>query len=216
MAEQSNGGSVQLCMMRLATLENDGVPLPGSANLFVTDGVAKLEATPVMTKGVDLELLNGCNAPAVLYKDQDRFKRYDLTLSLTYVDAELEGMLIGGEQYTSGGFTIGGSVPLQAAYAGSPYGVSLEFWTKHIVGGDQDVNYPYIRWVMPRAHFAWDKHTWDNTTFSRDYTGYTSQNPNWYNGPMNDWPYASDTQLMWAFTKTLPVPAIGAQTLVHS
>ena len=48
--------------MRLGVLDGEGVPNPGTAQLFVTDGLAKIDLTPATsTKGVDLELLNGVN-----------------------------------------------------------------------------------------------------------------------------------------------------------
>ena len=216
MAEYAVGGTVQVCIMRLAVLDGEGVPNPGTSQLFVTDGLAKIDFTPVNTKGVDLELLNGCGAPVVVYKDMDRFKRFDCTMTINYLDPELEIMLIGGESYTSGGYTIGSSVPNTAAYAGYYWGVSMELWSKHIVAGDIDPIYPWVRWVIPRTRWMFDKMTFDNAAVTREFTGYTSQNPNFYNGPANDWPYPSDTQLMYAYAKTAPTAVVGAQTLVHS
>lgn len=216
MAEPACGGSVQVCAMRVAVLEADGVPLPGALNLYNTDGIAKFEAVPVMTKGADMEVTNGCGAPAIIYKDMDRFKRYDLTLDLIYLDAELEQMLIGGELYNLAGLNIGTSGPAVAAYAGSYNGVSMELWSKHIVNGDQDGVYPWVQWVVPRTRWMKANVTLDNNPMPMNYTGYSSANPNYYNGPLNDWPYASDTQLMWRLTKTIPTPVCGATALVHS
>jgi hypothetical protein len=216
MAELNCGGSVQCCAIRLAVLEQDGVPLPGPANLYATDAVTSFKATPVTTKGADMEILNACGAPAIIYKDMDRFKRYDLTLDLIYLDAELQYILSNGELFVSGGYTVGIAVPATADYAGSINGVSLELWSKHIVNGDLDVTWPYVRWVFPRAKFMPADTTLDNNAAPMSYTGYTSQNPNWYNGPANDWPFSSDRQGMWAYTKTLPAIVCGAQALVHS
>jgi hypothetical protein len=216
MAELNCGGSVQCCAIRIATLEQDGVPLPGPSNLYVTDAITKMDATPVVTKGVDLEIVNACGAPEVVYKDQDRFKRYDLTLDLIYLDPELEQMLINGELFVNGGISIGTSGPMVGAYAGSINGVSLELWTKRIVNGDLDPTWPYVRWVLPRTRWAKAAVAWDGNAMAQSYTGYTSGNPNWYNGPANDWNFPSDTQLMYAYTKTLPAVACGAQALVHS
>jgi len=67
-----------------------------------------------------------------------------------------------------------------------------------------------------RSYWTHDKRSLDINAVPQDYVGYTSANPNWYNGPMNDWPYASDSQFMWAYTKTLPNPVCGGQPLVHS
>lgn len=216
MAEPSCGGSVQTCAIRIATLEQDGVPLPGNLNLYVTDNIMKLTATPVVTKGVDLEVVNACNSPILTYKDMDRFKRYDLTLDLINLDPELENALLGTELFTSGGLNIGGSSPQVAGYAGNRNGVSMELWTKHIVSGNIDPIYPYIQWVFPATYWQAAAETWDVNPMARSFTGFSTVNPNYFNGPANDWTQASDTQRMWRFTKTIPTVACGGQVLVHS
>lgn len=216
MAEPTCGGSVQCCAMRVATLELDGVPLPGASNLYVTDALSKLTITPVTTKGVDLEIVNACNAPEIIYKDMDRFKRYDLALDLIYTDPELENMLTGTELFNSGGLNIGTSGPATAAYAGYFPGLSMELWSKHITNGGQDPVYPWIQWVFPRSFWMQAAVTLDGNAMARSYTGYTNANPNYYNGPANDWSFPSDTQMMYRFTKTIPTVACGAQALIHS
>lgn len=225
MAEQTCGASVQCCAIRISVLEQDGVPLPGAANLYVTDALAKFEAVPVYTKGVDMEVLNACGIPAVLYKARDVFKRFDLTLSLLNLDPELEAILIGNLApgplpngiltFTSGGFTVGASALKVAGY-GAPYGVAIELWSKHVVSGDLDPNYPYVQWIVPRSYWQPGNTTLDNNAMPRDYTGFTTQNPNYYNGPMNDWVFDSSRSMAYALTRTLPAPTCGAQALVHS
>lgn len=214
--EPACGGSVQCCAIRVAVLEQDGVPLPGAGNLYVADAFTKLVATPVFTKGPDIELVNACNFPSIVYKDMDRFKRFDLSLELIYTDPELEFMLLGGETFQNGGQNIGTSSPSVGAYAGYYPGVSVELWSKRIVNGDLDITYPYIRWILPRAKFQQDAVTWDNNPMSRMYTGFTSANSNWFNGPANDWPFPSDRQLAYAYAKTLPTVSCGAQALASS
>ncbi len=50
----------------------------------------------------------------------------------------------------------------------------------------------------------------------RMFTGFTSSNPNYEDGPTGDWPFLSDTQLGWRFTSALPVPQCGAQVQAGS
>lgn len=216
MSQPACGGSVQCCAIRIAVLQQDGVPLPGPSNLYVTDAITKFEAVPVFTKGVDMEIVNACGAPQIIYKDMDRFKRYDVTLDLIYTDPELEQMLLGTEIFDQNGLNIGSASPATAAYAGYYFGVSLELWSKRIVNGDLDPVYPYIRWILPRVRLQPSNVTLDNNALPRSYTGYTSANSQWFNGPLNDWNFSSDTQLFYSFTKTLPSSQCGAQPLVHS
>jgi len=215
MAEPACGGSVQCCAIRVALLELDGVPLPGASNLYIADAVAKVEFQAQVVKGVDMESISACGFPAILYKDMDRFKRYDVTLNLQYLDPELENLLLGTELFNQGGLNIGGGSPYVAAYAGYFPGVSLELWSKHIVNGDQDPVYPYIQWVCPRVKFSLATPvTFENNPMVRMFSGFTSSNPNWYHGPEDDWPFASDTQLAWRMCATIPTPECGAQPLV--
>jgi hypothetical protein len=216
MAEQSCGGSVQACAMRVAVLEQDGVPVPGASNLYVTGDFTKIDFTPVYTKGVDMEVISGCGVPALTYRGRDFFKRWDLTLELIDTDPELESMIAGLEVYPQGGFSIGGSDDPGLGQIGAPYGVSVEVWSKRIVNGDQDPIWPFIHWVVPRTYWQPGVITMDNNPMPRMYTGYTSPNVNFYNGPLNDWPFPADRQLAHAYTKTIPPPSCGAQALVHS
>jgi hypothetical protein len=195
MAQQNCGASVYAVMMRLAVLEQDGVPLPGARNLYVTDALVKLTATPVYYQSPVVEIPNASGALCVNLNTRKVLKWYDLALEICNLDPEVDNMLVGGETFSSAGFVIGGSVPAAGAIS-APFGVSVELWSKHIVGSDQDTVWPYIQ--------------------ARMFQGFTSENPNWYNGPANDWTFASDRSIAWRFTKTVPPSACGAQALASS
>lgn len=209
MAEQSCGASVQACGIRVSVLEQDGISIPGANMAYITDQLMKLTATPVFFKGVDIQNPNACGTPLVIYKDRDRLIRYDLALDMIFISPEFENMLTGGELFTLNGFSVGGSSPAIAAIE-APYGVSMELWTKHIVNGDYDPIWPYIQWVYPRTYWQVGPDTFDNAAMSRSFTGYTSQNPNYFDGPFSDWTFAADRSRAWRFTKTLPTPNCGA------
>lgn len=215
MALQTGGAAVQACAMRVCVLEQDGVPLPGAANLYTTDAMSQLSVTPATTKGADIEVMNACGSPAVLYKDRDRLKRYDLQLDMLTLDPEFEQILSGGETFTAGSFTVGGAVPAVATIE-APGGVSLELWTKNIVAGDLSPINPYVHWIIPRSYWLPDKISFMNGHMLRSFTGYTSQNPNFYNGPQNDWNFASDRSIAWCYTQILPTPHLGATAEIHS
>jgi hypothetical protein len=217
MAEQSCGASVFACVTRVVLLEGDGVPLNVANNMYVTDALVKMEGTPQFTKIPEVEILNACGALCVTYKTVDPFKRVDLTLEICTLDPELEQMLVGGELFTSGGFSVGGSAPpVGTVEANVLNGVSVELWSKHIVNGDIDPIWPYIHWIWPRTHWQPDKQTFDINHMPRLFTGFTSQNPNFEDGPTGDWAFASDRTYAWAFTKTLPAVSCGAQSLAPS
>jgi hypothetical protein len=215
MAEQSCGASVQACAIRVATLEQDGVPLPGVGLAYVTDQLMKMVATPNNVKGADMDIINACGILINAYKARDMFKRYDLALDMTFISPEFEHMLCGGELFTQGGFAVGGSSPAFGAIE-AVYGVSVELWTKHIVNGDFDPIWPYIQWVFPRTYWTVGPDTFENNPMQRSFVGYTSQNPNYFNGPFNDWTFASDRSRAYRFTRTLPTPNCGAIAIASS
>lgn len=217
MSETSCGASVQAVGMRIAVLEADGVPLPGAGNLYVTDALTKLDTTPVMFKGADIQQANAAGNLCVVYKVPDVLVRYDLALTVCSLDPELEHMLVGGELFQTGSVSVGGSSPPVGRREDNvKAGVSVELWSKHIVNGDIDSVFPYIHWVFPRTYWQPDKTTWDNSPMERPFTGYTSENPRWFDGPANDWNFNSDRSWAWCYTQTVPVPSCGAQTLVAS
>jgi hypothetical protein len=213
MAQATYGGSVQACAMRVNVLELDGVPLPGVGMMYTTDVMTKLDLTPVMTKGIDIEIVNACGGLPIVYKDRDRFKRFDLSLELATLDPELEFILAGGELFTQSTFSVGGAIPAVGTFD-RVGGVSMELWSKHVVNGDQDAINPWIHWILPRTYWVVDKFSFMNGTMPRTFTGYTAQNPNFEDGPEDDWNFASDRTVAWAFSKTIPVVQQGQQTQV--
>lgn len=219
MAQQSCGASVYALMMRIAVLEQDGVPLPGPRNLYVTDALTKLTATPQYYQAPVVEVPNASGGLCVNLNTRKVLKWYDLALEICNIDPEIDNMLLGGELYTQtiGGtsYAVGGSVP-QANVISAPFGVAIELWSKHITGTDIDSVNPYIHWILPRTYWSPDAITWDINHMGRMFQGYTSENPNFEDGPAEDWNFASDRMIAWSYTKVLPTPTCGAIALAAS
>lgn len=125
--------SIQACMMRVARLASDGTTTAGATNGYITDRLVKVDLNPAYETGDEITLKTGCGNIAVAYKDLDRLKRIDVTLTVATVDAELWELLTGGALITVGGQTNGYASP--AVGAAPPNGVSLEFWSKAWSGG---------------------------------------------------------------------------------
>jgi hypothetical protein len=216
MAEPTCGASVQAVAIRVSILEQSGVPDPGAGHLYTSDALTKLEADPQYVAGVNIQKKNAGGSLCVNYKSRDVLSRYDTSLEICSLDPELENMLAGGELFTLGGVHVGGSTP-QVGVVERPYGVSVELWSRHVgSGGDQDATWPWVWWVLPRSYWQPGKATWDENEMPRLFTGYTSENPNWFNGPLNDWAFSSDRSIAWCFSKTVPTPTCGAVALVGS
>lgn len=209
---------IQACMMRIADLDTDGVPLPGSDNLLVSDALVKVTIAPVYVDGTDIVDKNGCGQMCVNFRGEPSFRRGDVTIEICthdpWVIAKFSSSTV--ITYTDGLTTVtGAGAPPIGPITGN--GVSLELWRKRINDGDLDVDYPYAWWALPKL-----KNLRPGNAEASDgnphptFTAEALENPNWFDGPLNDWPATSDLAWQWVPTKTLPVAACGPQNLAAS
>jgi hypothetical protein len=125
--------SLQVCALRLARLAADGTTPAGVTNMYVTDKLAKLDVNPNYETGDEITVKTGCGAIAAAYKDLDRLKRADVTLTVLTSDPELSELAAGFSLITSGGQSVGAAWP--AVGSAPPAGVSIEAWNKAWLGG---------------------------------------------------------------------------------
>lgn len=198
--------SLQFCALRVARLDSNGVPTPGANNLYVSDKMGTMTATPVYREGDAFESVSGCGDLVVSFKDQNRLQRITVELGLLVPDPELTELLAGGVVIDNG--TPGGGVGYGAPdllVAATPNGVSIEAWTKRISqDGAQDATYPWWHWVFPRVYLDLGAKNFQNGTMDNPFAGWGIENPNWYDGPEQDWP---DTQESYRVFSYLPMPA---------
>ncbi len=212
MASNDCASQIQSCAVRVAVLESDGVPLPGDNNLYVTDGLVKLTAKRVVSAGEDFELKNACGSICLTFKDCDRLKRYEFDLELCFTSPQLMAMLTGGAVLTD--MTTGAvGYADQAVGEPCPAFVSVEIWAKRIIDGHQDPDFPYNWWAFPSTTWALGDREFANAPSSTLLTGFGVENPNWFDGPGNDWPVASDRVAQFIPTTMLPTIACGSQPL---
>lgn len=214
------GGSIQACAMRVARLLPSGIPAPGTGNLIVTDALVEVTITPVYADGTDVEKKVASGKIKFSLKDVDRFKRVDLSMNVASVDAELHELLAGGDVLTNGS-AVGYAFPKVGVGTGcdddDQDAVSIELWTRHIVeGGFIDPDQPYLHWVLPRSYWRIDPRTVNEEIMDNQFVGFGIENPNWFDGPENDWPVASDRVVQWLPTDSVPTPECGAQSLSAS
>ena len=90
---------MQGCGYRLAALNADGSITEDSASGMIADDkpLVKLEAKPVYENGVEITPVSACGIPIISYKDYDRYKRWDITLTLGDWDPEQMELLSSGQ-----------------------------------------------------------------------------------------------------------------------
>lgn len=209
--------SLQACALRVARLGADGVPIPGATAAYVTDTLVKLILKPVVIAGDEIQTKNACGALCVDYKELDVLGRLDLELEICSPDPELHEILLGGTLITSGGQTIGYQYPALKTPA-NVNGVSMEIWTKAIIGDDLAANRPYFHWALPRTRWMLSDKNMENAAMTNVLNGFATENPNWFNGPFGDWVGDSSKVAQWerVGSGNLPNIACGYQNVVAS
>lgn len=181
-------GSVHALRLRITRLGLDGAPLVGSANQLVTDALVKLSWKYTKTTGDQIEKKNAQGIACVVFKQVDTISGLELTLEVCSPDPEQDSLLIGGALYQpTTGVTKGWSAP-EVGTDPVPNGVSIEMWSRAIIGGSQASVDPYFWWVFPKTKWVQDEASAENDAMGPTYTGVGYENDGWGNGPGNDWP----------------------------
>ena len=117
--------SVQGCAYRITRLNQDGSHTPSSVTGMLQDdrSLVKLEAKPNLQNGIEITPISACGVPVISYKDCDRYKRWDVTLTLGDFDPEAFELIGQGQILTAAG-TAGrtftdGSLTLNSNLLGS-------------------------------------------------------------------------------------------------
>lgn len=205
---------VKACRLRVARLGSDGVPEPGAENLYVSDALVLITASPEIEAGTETIERNGCGDICVNLKDEDKVKRYTVTLTVCTPDPQLHEILVGGRVAPDG---LGYMFPrLNSAI--SPNGVSIEAWAwRPLSDGSLDATYPYAQWAFPRVKLTPGERSLQNGALQNPFTGFLTENENWYDGPANDWrdvPF--EGPFGWQAVADIPDADCGYQTLIAS
>lgn len=207
---------VHACALRVTALDNNGVPLPGAGNLYVSNAMSRLTIKPVYKDGDEIEEPNACGDLIVQYKEDDYFKRADFELELLTPDPYLHELLVtGSDALVESGSQVGWAFPPIGLVQGN--GVGLEVWAKRINDGVLDTLYPYNWWTMPLAkNIRIGDAEFSKNAYKPVLSGQLYENANWFDGPENDWPAASDRVAQWIPTASKPAATCGATTLSPS
>lgn len=190
--------------MRVAVLDTNGVPLPSGAGIYVTDALTKLTIKPKYTDGDLLKEPNASGGFCLNYQEDDTFDGLDVDIELCTPDPWLSQMLAGGTLLTEVSAGVPGyAFPKIGRISGA--GVSIEVWAKRIDNDDLDEDFPYAWWAITKLKRAkiGDK-AFEKAMQASVFSGRAVENSNWFDGPANDWPDASDRVLQWVPATTLP------------
>jgi hypothetical protein len=204
------GGSVHAVRLRATRLDTDGSPLVGDDNLYVSSALVTVGWTPQNSDDEEIEQKNGAGDICVYYKKKGALKGLEVKLQVCTMDPELIELLSGGEVITASGSTIGYAMP-EVGVDPQPNGISLEFWSRRVIGGAPANDRPYYWHLMPRGRFSRDEQTHGNEAALPSFTGSFEQNDGWLQGPADVWPAATESGRVYQYieTATLPVATDG-------
>lgn len=202
-------GSLFALAIRVTLLGADGAPLVGTQSAYITDALVKAEIGLTMNETEQVTQLNGTGVACVSYQAPASVQRGAISgLQICQPDPVLKKFMLGGDIIMSAGPTpapIGYRAPL-ANVPQNPNGMSVELWSRAIVGSSYAATLPFIHWVLPRCTLA-PSGTWAlaaDAAMVPEFEGYSEQNTGWGTGPEDDWEYPSDRVWQYARVPTMP------------
>lgn len=184
-------GSARVCALRVTRLDANCNIVKGANNAVASSAIVRLQSSPEYETGDEFLQKNGCGDICLYIKALDKLKRMNLQMDLCTRDMELIELLTGASLYTIDGAVSG--LSRRGIGEADPDRVSVELWTKAIPTGQsgactQGNGATWWRWVYPAATFTLGDVTHENGIGLVTLSGFADPNPNWYNGPFNDWP----------------------------
>lgn len=200
--------------VRVAKLDVDGKPSVGTTNAYTSDALVKVELGLEYEDAKQVTQLNGSGVACVNYQAPYTLKRGSIKgLQICTPDPNLLSFLIGGDVINDSATPTPNQIGYRAPQTGveeTPNGVSLEFWTKAVIGSSLATVLPYMHWVVPRA-FLIPSGSWvlsGDAAMLPEFDGYSTQNPGWGSGPNNDFDSPSDR--VWQYVREATVPDLDA------
>jgi hypothetical protein len=196
--------SVSGLALRVSKLAVSGAPLPGAESAYVTSRFMTLGFTPEYTEGDEVEEKAADGSVCVYFKLPDVLKRVTFTLQICAPSPELSEILAGGTLLEDAGTVMGYQGPVAGEEA-TPFGVSMEVWSRAVEDGRLASPNPYWWWVFPytQMRFAGER-VLENGMLANTFEGFGVGNTDWGDGPGDDWPYTSASPFQYARTDTFP------------
>lgn len=191
-------GQLGACIIRAARLGPDCVPVGGVNGGIVTAGLTTLADSPQVQDATVFEPKDACGNIQFTYERDEKILRRQLSGEFGLFDWELMELLFGGSVVLG---KVGGDFAGEAiGYADPAYnapprnGVYLEIISTGVVEGagdcvasDGSVPTAYGT-IYGKAKLRWGDDNFADEVKLLTYTGTSTNNPNLFNGPWNDYP----------------------------
>lgn len=197
------GGVVQGDAIRVTQLDAAGAPLWGSSSCIQNENLVKIDFNPTRQAGASFDTIDAQGRACMSYQGRDTLKRMAYTLQICDLDLQLRTLIEGGTLFTGTAGVLEGFQPPKEGVIGNPNGISVEVWSKRIVG---DVQIGWWHFAFTRLYLAYDNNTIGNSAMDQTFAGWGNSNINWGSGPMQD--FTHDTSAPWQVmvAPALPTP----------
>ena len=206
MAENPKLPQVHGLRIRVGSLAANGTP---NGTYYTSRTFTQVGASPVYTEGAEIDEPAADGVSCVYFKSDDTFKRVGITIGLCSPDPYLQASLSGGRTITSDdvaelGDRVGYAAP-RLGVVSQVNGVSIEVWARRILNGSLDADSPYAHHAYPKlTNLRLGDWSHGNAALLPSYTGQAYENPNFGDGPGNDFLGTTDSVHQWVPTDTLP------------
>ncbi len=184
----------------------------GAGTSYVSDSLSKLTITPNYEEGDEITEKNACGTSYVDYLSPASLTRINIDLDFLTPDPNLINTISTETERLTGAWGVGWGYPAFGDVSGQ---CAIELWANRINNGKLDPTFPYAHWILPYVkNIRFGAREFSNTVQHTVLTAEGYENSNFFDGPANDWPTASDRAAMWVPTATLPTNTTGALTAV--
>jgi hypothetical protein len=183
-----NYPSIQADAIRVCRLGTDGTPVMSSATgAYQNYAFTKVDAKLAIETANEFVQRSADGGIFIDYRDDDKPKWVELTVTVQYPDACLMELMENGALLIDSTNIIGYEAPKLASNVNSNP-VSLEVWSKAPDGVVQTGAYQWYRWLFPFTR-GWHRgdFTYENAPNDFILDGWGFEQPNFGIGPFSDW-----------------------------
>lgn len=191
-------GQYAVCGIRTARLDQSCQVVPGINNAVAQRCVVTFTASPEREDGTEYVCKDGCGIVCWTIKDCDKEKRMNLDVELCVRDLDQIEIMTGAHLVLDAdGNTIG--LERQGPNGVCTNGATLELWAKVATGSGacppstptQATTPGWWRYSYGRSFMLMGDTTMEDGVYQISMTGYAEVNPQFGNGPFNDYPGAA-------------------------
>lgn len=191
--------------LRASRLNAAGATPAGAGNMLITNSLVKVTFTPEWESGDEIVKKDGTGKTCLSVKQSDTLKRVTLnSVELCEENPELAELFGGGSLIVDGPDTIGYAYPAVGTDP-VPNGIGLEVWTRRYTDNSPDPDFPYARWVFPRAKLRPTARSIENAAAAAEFEGWSEENAAFGNGPANDYEGGVWRAAQYVYDTTFPV-----------